>query len=300
MKRMIEYYYNFKNIDLNQIGDEYYFKNDNKNYIMFFCRRSEEELDCINNLLYHNRIYNKLVPNIFNQLITYIDGKKYVLVEKINNYSNEKIDIYDVIKSFNINKIDNYNSILRTNWYYLWTKKIDYIVYQKEHIKGKYSIIEEYLDYYIGMAESAVSYYKNTIDSSNAKNRFQYILSHRRIKSLLKVNYYNIDDLIIDYPARNVSEYLKTLFYKDLITNDILNSIFSKINYDEFLYRILFARMLFPSNFFDIYEKVVNDKLREEELIPIINKINRYEEFMKNLYLLINKKARIPQVDWLS
>lgn len=300
MKKMIEYYYNFKNIDLNQIGDEYCFKNNNKNYIFFSCRRSVEEMDSINKLLYNNKIYNKLVPNIFNQIVTYIDGKKYVLVEKINNYSNEKIDIDEVIKTYNINNIDNYKSILRIDWYNLWTKKIDYIVYQKEHIKGKYQIIDEYLDYYIGMAETAISYYKNTIDSLNVKNKFQYTLSHKRIKSLLKSNYYNIDNLIIDYPVRNISEYLKTIFYKDLITMDILNSIFSKLNYDEFLYRIFFARMLFPSTFLDIYEKVVNDKLNEEELIPIINKIKRYEEFLKKLYFLINKKTRIPQVDWLS
>ena len=58
--------------------------------------------------------------------------------------------------------------------------------------------------------------------------------------------------------------------------------------------------MLFPSDFFDIYERVVNDKVSEEELMPIINKIKKYEEFLKNIFFLINKKTRIPQIDWLS
>lgn len=300
MKKMIEYYYHFKNIDLNQIGEEYYFKNNNKNYILFSCRRSALELDDINKILYKNKIYNRLVPNIFNQFITYINGKEYVLVEKINNYSNEKISLDDVIKSYNILDINNYNAILRTDWYDLWTKKIDYIIYQREHIKGNYPIIDEYLDYYIGMAESGISYYKNTIDSIKMNSKTLYSLSHRRIKSLLKANYYNIDDLIIDYPVRNISEYLKTLFYKNLIDANLLNSIFFKLNYDELLYRLLYARMLFPSSFFDIYERVVNDNLEEKELIPIINKIKNYEDFLKNIFNLINKKTRIPLVDWLS
>ena len=300
MKKMIEYYYKFRNIDLNQIGEEYYFKNNGKNYILFSCRRSSIELDNINKLLSNDRIYNKIVPNIFNQFITYIDGKEYVLVEKINNYSNEKITIEEVIKKYSITNINDYKSILRNDWYDLWTKKIDYILYQKEHIRGKYPIIDEYLDYYIGMAESAISYYKNTIDSIKVDDKMMYSLSHRRIKSLLKTNYYNIDDLIIDYPVRNISEYLKTLFNKKLIDLNLLNSILSKLNYNELLYRLLYARMLFPSSFFDIYEKIVNDKLREEELIPIINNIKNYEEYLKNIFNLINKKTRIPVVDWLS
>lgn len=300
MKKMIEYYYQFKNIDLSKVGEKYYFKSNNKNYILFLCRRSVLELENINKILYKNKLYNKLIPNIFNQFITYIKGNEYVLVEKINNYSNEKIEFEEIIKQYNIINIKNYNAILRTDWYNLWTKKIDYIVYQREHIKGKYPIIEEYLDYYIGMAECAISYYKNTIDSLKIDYNRLYSLSHRRIKSLLKTNYYDIDDLIIDYPVRNVSEYLKLLFYKELVDIKSLNTIFSKLNYDELLYRLLYSRMMFPSFFFDIYERVVNDNLHEEELIPIINKITKYEEFLKNIFFLINKKTKIPQVDWLS
>jgi hypothetical protein len=300
MKKIIEYYYSFKNIELDNIGREYSFSYNNKKYLFFACRRSVEELYSISKLLQNSDLYNKIVPNIFNQLVTTVEGKNYILVEKRNGFNSEKIELKDILLNYKIIDTKEYGSLLRINWYELWTKKIDYILYQREHIKGKYVIIDEYLDYYVGMAENAISYYKNTIDSFKNDSKDLYVLSHRRINSFFKSSYYNVDDLIIDYSVRNISEYLKTLFYKDSIEIDRLNSIMSVLNYNEFLYRLFFSRMIFPSAFFDIYERVVNDDVSEDELLPIINKTKEYESLLKNIFFLINKKNRIPQVDWLS
>lgn len=300
MKKMIEYYYKFKNIELSNIGEIYFFNYYNKKYILFLCRRTDVELKAINLLLNNNKIYNKIIPNTFNQLTTFIKGKKYILVEKINNYTNETIDMKDIIKEYKVIDVKDYNSLLRNNWYDLWTKKIEYIEYQREHIKNKYIIIDQYLDYYIGMAENAIGYYKITIDTFKENNKNVLTLSHRRINSILKSDYYNINDLIIDYPVRNISEYLKYKFFNDKLDNKEIISIFSNINYNELLSRLFYSRMLFPSYFFDVYEKIVNDDLPEREIIPIINKIKKYEEFLKNIFYLINKKTRIPVIDWLS
>lgn len=300
MKNMIEYYYGFKNIDLNKKNDKYYFENNNKKYILFSCVRSDLELESINKILYDDKIYNKMIPNIFNQIVTYIDNKKYILVEKINNYEKEELTTDEITEKYKILNLKEYNSLLRIDWYDLWTKKVDYIIYQREHIKSKYQLANEYLDYYIYMAESAISYYKVTFDSMKTNNRNQYFLSHKRINSILRKDYYNIDDLIIDYPVRSLCEYLKYLFYNNKINDKILNNIFANVNYDEFLYRLFFSRMIFPSSFFDVYEKVVNDNLDEKELISIIKRIDEYEVFLKKIYYLINKKTKIPQIDWLS
>ena len=39
---------------------------------------------------------------------------------------------------------------------------------------------------------------------------------------------------------------------------------------------------------FDIYEDIVIDGVDERELIPIISKVDKYETFIKNLYIFIN------------
>ena len=300
MKKIIEYYYRYKNIELNNIGEVYFFNYYNKKYILSICRRSDEELNEINRLLSNNKYYTKIVPNVFNQLTTFIKGKKYILVEKNNKYNNEIISINDIINQYKIVNIKDYNALLRNDWYNLWTKKIEYIEYQREHIKNKYISIDQYLDYFIGMAENAISYYKITIETFKENNQNIFVLSHKRINSLLKSDYYNINDLIIDYPVRTLSEYLKYRFYNDKINNKEITSILINTSYDEFLYRLLFSRMLFPSYFFDVYEKIVNDDLPEIEIMSIINKIKKYEKFLKNIFYLINKKSRIPAIDWLS
>ena len=300
MKKIIEYYYSFKNIELDNTGREYAFFYNDKKYLFFNCRRSIEELSSINKLLQKSNVYSIIVPNIFNQLVTIVGGKNYILVEKRNQFNGEKIELKDILLNYKIIDVKEYGALLRINWYDLWTKKIDYILYQREHIKGKYVIIDEYLDYYIGMAESAISYYKNTINSFKNDMKDLYVLSHRRINSFFKSSYYNVSELIIDYPVRNVCEYLKALFYKDSIDIDKLTGIISSLDYNEFLYRLLFSRMIFPSSFFDIYERVVNDDISEEELLSVINRMKEYELFLKNIFFLINKKIRISQVDWLS
>ncbi len=299
MKKMIEYYYNFKNIELNTIGNEHYFNYNNKKYVFFYCRRSPHELDLLNKILIKDKKYNKIIHNIFNHPITTVGGKQYVLVQILNDYGTEKINLNDILVSYNICNINKYMVLLRVDWYSLWTKKVDYILYQKEHIRGKYKIIEQYLDYYLGMAENSISYFKKTMDTFKNYNS-TYTLSHRRIKSSLRSVFYNLDDLIIDYPVRTLSEYLKHKFFSNKVTLKDLNFIFSKVKYDEFMYRLLYARMVFPSYFFDEYEKVVNDNLSEEQLINMINRINEYEIFLKNIFYTINKKTRIPQVEWLS
>ena len=43
----------------------------------------------------------------------------------------------------------------------------------------------------------------------------------------------SLDDLIIDYPVRTLSEYLKHKFFSNKVTLKDLNFIFSKVKYDE-------------------------------------------------------------------
>ncbi len=63
---------------------------------------------------------------------------------------------------------------------------------------------------------------------------------------------------------------------------------------------MLFARLLFPSYYFDIYEKVVNKDVSSEKLLKIINKANEYEIFLKKAYVLISTYAPLENIEWLK
>ena len=63
---------------------------------------------------------------------------------------------------------------------------------------------------------------------------------------------------------------------------------------------MLFARLLYPSYYFDIYEKVMSNECSEDQLIPIVTKVDKYEEFLSSVLGLVSKYAVIEPIDWIN
>ena len=57
--------------------------------------------------------------------------------------------------------------------------------------------------------------------------------------------------------------------------------------------------MLFPTFYFDKYDDIVNKNKSEKEILAILKKVEAYEDFLKNIYLIINQNTAIKKVDWL-
>ena len=62
---------------------------------------------------------------------------------------------------------------------------------------------------------------------------------------------------------------------------------------------MLYARLLYPTYYFDVYESVMNKNGDEEQLVNIIKKCDSYEEFLKKTYLEISKYAKIDKIEWI-
>ena len=56
------------------------------------------------------------------------------------------------------------NKIKKLDWYDLWIKKSNYIINYYESIKGKYSIIDESINYYMVMLDMSIIYLKGYSD----------------------------------------------------------------------------------------------------------------------------------------
>ena len=96
-----------------------------------------------------------------------------------------------------------------------------------------------------------------------------------------------------------IGEFLKVEFFNgedsllDLIT-------FLKIRrLSSYSYHMLYARLLYPSYYFDVYEDVMNNNGDEERLVTIISKVQDYEFFLKKAYEEINKYTHLEKIDWL-
>lgn len=307
MKQSIEYYYN---IDLEEI-DIYpnyaiFYYNNSKYYYVFLPRNLNELEDIIRcskevksrGMNCHDILYNK-----FNKVVSYFGEDKYVLL-KINGAENNKIDIFELVNySEKLNLNNNKYNLYRNEWGNLWASKIDYFEEQIRQLgKNKTGIINSF-SYYIGLAETALIYYNSTQKSVKMNYLIdKVVLSHRRIfYPNIWLNYANPLSFVFDLEVRDIAEYLKAMFFKAGINETLEETkAYLKIKkLSKYSYQMFYARLLFPSYYFDIYEKVMNGELKEDSLIEIIDKVDDYEKYLKEVYHEISNIMQIEKVSWL-
>ena len=289
MKNALNYYYNLNIDNIHQKNKNYYFKVNNLQYMLLECVNEEiNDIYSLNVYLTKNYPFYKIILNKDNKVITIINETNYILLEINNNI--KELNLNEIIKINNIS-IVNFNKLKRDNWYTLWTNKIDYFEYQINQIGKKYPIIRESFNYYIGLAETAISLIKIINNES-----IYLSLSHKRINNVFDL--YNPLNLIIDVRIRDICEYFKFCFFenKNIFKELELFLNYNKMSYNESVYFL--ARMLFPTYYFDLYEKIIANEVKEEEIKKIISKVDKYEKLLKYIYL--NFKNNNLYIDWLE
>ena len=289
MKNILNYYYEII-VDDHNINNGYFSYN---NHLFYLCeyKRNTNEIEAIfylNQLMLMRNIpINRIISNNFNQVITNYNNKNYVLLEI--NYKCDSLDNVSFINSFNDKKID---ILKRNNWGYLWKMKVDYIEYQIKHIENSYPIINESINYYIGLAINAISYF-NKLDLSN----LPLYIEHRRIE---KDDIYNPLELVIDYKVRDVAEYIKNSFFSKKMTLLEIIEYIEKVKLNNMEYLLLYVRLLYPSYYFDIYEEIINNGENENKLLGIIKLFSLYEKVLYEVYLYIKNKTNIIGLEWIN
>ena len=304
MKDLINYYYNF---DVDKVYE-------NKNYCSFsfmsetfyfvFFNRTKEELNDLikisselkqKGIKTHDFIYNRE-----GQIITKVREKNYVLL-KLNCRENELIDFNSLCDFSKKLIINNKNSKLyRNSWGKLWSDKIDYFEFQIREIGKEKNIVLDSFSYYIGLAENAISYV-NKINNVFKNDKDALItLSHRRIfNPNITLNYYNPLSFIFDLQIRDIAEYIKVGFFNNENSMLDLKTYLKITRLSPYEYHMLYARLLYPSYYFDIYESVMNNKTDENNLLKIIKKVDNYEMFLNNAYNEISKYTNLEHIDWI-
>ena len=293
IKQYIEYYYNFENINITKIKEYYRFDYKNTNYLFMPLTRYPIEILQINRVINNDANYDNIVLNIKNQLITYIDGKNYILVRLSKNSAN--YNLYNQIEKSKIVYLQNemIDKITKTNWDILWSKKIDYIEYQLNNLDND-NIVFNSVWYYIGMAENAISYVNETFSLSS--NHRLYV-SHKRINEQFFNNPLN---LIVDYRSRDISEYLKYIFLKKEYDYIEIKEKLQKLNLDEFLCRMIYGRLFFVTFYFDIFDSVMNGNKENKLLLRnIINRADEYEDYINSIYDILAQIKKIPRIGWV-
>ncbi|MBQ2639951.1 MAG: hypothetical protein IJF92_04220 [Bacilli bacterium] len=286
MEELIKKYYKITNIT------------NYKTYYNIICfmdnKKSLYILESIQNRKYIIDIYKELInntdytiiKNIYGNSYTNIYGIDYILIKcnkiRYNPINNQK-KIYNLKANNSLNKI---------NWIYLWIKKIDYYEYQQKHIKD-YKFLIDSLNYYLGMGEIAVNYIKYNLRNTS----IPLVISHKRIS---KDNLYNPENIILDYRARDVSQYLKYLFFETEYRYFNFDKFLKMTNFTRDDYILLYGRLLFPCFYFDLYDEIVNSSLNQKDIIKIISRSEEYEAYVDMIYNKIIKITHIPKIDWIN
>lgn len=299
MKNIIEYYYNIKIDNITNKNDIYYFNINNQNYIFKPYYKNEETVNScyrLNSILSNTIPLDNIIPNKYNNLITQFKNTPYILIQ---NKNKNKISLPAISNISNtiIPEIQNIKILERNNWEILWEDKIDYYEIQMNENSKKYPLIRESFDYFIGMAEIAISYLVNTKLEEKKTIYDKKVPSHNTIYNSL----YDPSNIILDHKARDLSEYIKYSFWNnnpDIINE--LNEYFLHNYYSKYGIRVLYSRILYPSFYFDLYDQIISEKKEEKELNKIISRITEYEKYLYNIYLYLNKFYNIPEIEYIK
>lgn len=294
MKNEILYNYNINVEEIMAVDTGYQFYVDYEKYILYKTIRSEKTIKEINNYL--NRTINrffKIIPTINGELACKVNDITYALI-KITMPSNNEIDISDIINSYIIVN-DQLDDLNRTNWGMLWSSKVDYLEYQVSELATDHPTVKNSFSYYVGLAENAIEYF-NAIKKDN----LELVLSQKRIKfPNIALDYYNPLNLVVDYKVRNIAEYIKSYFFNQNAERDLNSIIQFNYNFTSSEYNLLFARLLFPSYYFDELTEVLEHKKNEDCLLRYIDLTSEYELFLKKSLEFFSKRAEMIKIDWL-
>lgn len=305
MEQFLKYFYDIYIDNIYKKDNKYYFYKDNSLFCVVKNYRLPEELKDILEICYEMQSrfpVSQIVFNKFGQISSDYDNNNYILL-KINTSMSSDITINDIIKINNslfLNK--DKKELYRNNWAKLWESKVDYFEYQIKELGRNKKIILNSFSYYIGLAENAISI-ANICELYNKDNMNEkVVLSHRRINyPCMEYEFYNPLEYIFDIQVRDVSEYLKSMFFytdRNRTIKELKNYLLSTrlSNYEA---NMLYARLLYPTYYFDIYEKVIEDLKEESELLDIINKVDEYELFLKEAYFELSRMYKIEQINWI-
>lgn len=305
MNNYINYYYNIYPDSIHEQNKKYYFDYDNERYYFLMFERPFEDASYLYELnvemIRRGSLTHEIILNKDKNILTFVDDTPYILMKVYVN-ANKKGDLAEVVFiNYNNSNVSRNKVLDRSDWVTLWSAKIDYFEYQISQIGKKYPLVCDHLGYYIGLAENAISYAKNTFKDVKPTSYDTFSISHKRIRAEdTMFDLYNPLSYIIDYQVRDLAEYIKTKFFNGEDIWFEIEEYFKNYNLSIYSRRLLYARLLFPSYFFDVYESIVEGKITEADILSITSKTEEYEDFLIDLYIYINKDNLMPQIEWLN
>ena len=189
--------------------------------------------------------------------------------------------------------VEDYQNL---NWANLWSQKNDYLEYQMIMLGQKHPLLKDSFSYYIGLGETAIQ-----LVNSLTPIPIPLSCSHRRLNSYYtQEDLYNPLNITLDYHVRDIAEYIKSKFFNGQDITEDLTYYFKSVKLSNYEYLLLLARLIYPTYYFDLYEEIITDKIPDEEIKKITNKVSAFENIIKKIYWYYKSFISMPIIDWLE
>ena len=105
---------------------------------------------------------------------------------------------------------------------------------------------------------------------------------------------------MIDIKIRDICEYFKSQAFKNenliLDIKEYLNK--SVLTTEEC--QLFFIRLIYPTFYFDEFEKIMNNDLSDDSIKKYIDERKKYENIIKKTYQLLADMSKLPNIEWLN
>lgn len=281
MENILNYYYQLNIIDIKK--KDYYYLLTTDEYEQYIFNEIidpnelKENLDYLNNT---NVLYDLLILTKEGNITINYNDKEYALFKVRNN------------ENLNILSFSNLITTGKLKWGTLWSNRVDYYLEQIAEVVEQKEI-KYAMDYYISLAEIAISYF-NTLSEIYNENTLTFTLSHHIVTSPVdKYMFYNPSNMCFDLSVRDIAEYIKESFFNDILTNYEILSLIDKINLNESLANYLLVRLIYPSYIFKLYDIFIETKELNKKFYEYMKKSREYETLLSTIYNKLKLKYSI-------
>ena len=281
MENILNYYYQLNIIDIKK-KDYYYLltTDEYEQYIFNEIIDSNELKENLNYLNNTNVLYDLLILTKEGNITINYNDKEYALFKVRNN------------ENLNILSFSNLITTGKLKWGTLWSNRVDYYLEQIAEVVEQKEI-KYAMDYYISLAEIAISYF-NTLSEIYNENTLTFTLSHHIVTSPIdKYMFYNPSNMCFDLSVRDIAEYIKESFFNDILTNYEILSLIDKINLNESLANYLLVRLIYPSYIFKLYDIFIETKELNKKFYEYMKKSREYETLLSTIYNKLKLKYSI-------
>ena len=294
MNNFIDYFYKIRVQKINYYKKYYSFIYQGYMYKLYLLDSNinVNMLVNMNKMLVGHTLVSEIIINKDNEYISKFNNQSFILIKIFANVDN-------MITLDEINYLANslYTLNLNINWGILWSRKIDYLEELINENGKKYPLIVDSFNYFVGMAENAIAYFNDI----NIEKDYKYVVSHKciRLNDSIEV-IYNPLNIIFDYRVRDIAEYIKNAFF--LNNKDIFNELNIYIRKNPLSLtdvKLLIARLMYPSFYFELYDDILIYNQDERIIEKVINRLPEYEKYLAMVIKYFQKWYDVPEISWL-